>query len=334
MLTVLLARSWLLCLASVLLSGVGVVRADEKPCTTHDSGNYYDLGRLSASKDYEFTSYSGQKYVLNVCKPISTEVWSPRVDKPEDVAGYTERGHGGFSMGDVNTTVLFREGNPVILMTDGSPCPSAGSLTASTAIRFVCDSSAGTGTPKMIATLPPDEETACAFFVEWRTEMACPTSEGGVFGTIVSVLAIIAAVVFALYLVGGTLYNRYVLQLRGVDQVPRVSFFSFSDTVEFVRDCVDRIKYRTSDAWQSGNWGAPNWSSGGGSWGGSGRGGYGGLRSTPEEAQTMLGGPPGWLDEQDEEDDEEAARQTPPAPAHTEDESRPSGMDQNGVIRL
>ena len=85
--------------------------------------------------------------------------------------------------------MLVREGNPVILMTDGSPCPNAGNQTASTAIRFICDSSAGTGTcctrvrqlrltspmskgkPSMIATLPPDEENACAFFVEWRTEV-------------------------------------------------------------------------------------------------------------------------------------------------------------------
>ncbi len=91
----------------------------EKACTTHDSGNYYDLSGLSAryfaiqvlflrvahvltavcSKDYEFTSPGGQKYILNVCKHISKEVWNPRVDKPEDVAGYTERAHGGFSLG-------------------------------------------------------------------------------------------------------------------------------------------------------------------------------------------------------------------------------------------
>ena len=145
------------------------------------------------------------------------------------------------------------------------------------------------------------------------------------------------AVLFTLYLVGGTLYNRYVLELRGVDQIPRFSFFSFSDTVELVRNCVDRVKYRSSDAWGSGNLGAQNWGSGGGSWGGSGRRGYGGLRSTPEEAETMLGGPPGWLDEQDEEDDEEAARQAP-EPAHVSqaenNPSQPSGMDQNGVIRL
>ncbi|KAI1793994.1 hypothetical protein LXA43DRAFT_884480 [Ganoderma leucocontextum] len=308
---------------------------DENPCTVHDSGNYYDLSRLSASKDYEFTSSSGQKYILNVCKHISKEVWNPRVDKPEDVAGYTERAHGGFSMGDVNTTVLFREGNPVILMTDGSPCPNAGNLTASTAIRFICDSSAGAGKPDMIATLPPDEENACAFFVEWRTEMACPTSEGGVFGTIVSVLAIIVAVLFALYHIGGTLYNRYVLELQGVDQIPKFSFISFHDTVEFVRDCVDRVKCRSSDAWHSRHWGVQNWNSGGGSRVGSGGAGYGGLHSTAEEAETMLGGPPGWLDEQDEEDedDEEAARHGPVPPQGSQSEehgSRRPGMDGSG----
>ncbi|PIL31530.1 hypothetical protein GSI_06232 [Ganoderma sinense ZZ0214-1] len=307
----------------------------EKACTTHDSGNYYDLSRLSASKDYEFTTPSGHKYVLNVCKHISKEVWNPHVDKPEDVAGYTERAHGGFSLGDVNTTVLVREGNPVILMTDGSPCPNAGNQTASTAIRFICDSSAGTGNPNMIATLPPDEENACSFFVEWRTEMACPTSEGSVFGTIVSVLAIIVAVLFALYVVGGTLYNRYVLELQGMDQIPKLSFFSFYDAMEYVRDCVDRVKYRSSDAWHSRNWGAQSWGSGGAR-AGSGGAGYGGLRSTPEEAETMLGGPPGWLDEQDE-DDAEAARHASAPPPGSQVENHGSqrpGMDESGVIRL
>lgn len=132
---------------------------------------------------------------------------------------------------------------------------------------------------------------------------------------------------FALYIVGGTLYNRYVLELQGMDQIPRFSFFSLSDTVEFVRDCVERVKGRSSDAWQSRNWGAQGWDSAG-SWGSSGRHGYSGLRSAPEESQTMLGGPPGFLDEQDDEDDEEAQR------APSEENGRPSGMDSSGVIRL
>ncbi|KAI0800825.1 mannose-6-phosphate receptor binding domain-containing protein [Fomes fomentarius] len=314
-----------LCVSVLLLSSFGKAIADEKPCTTHADGNYYDLNRLTSRKDYEFTSSGGQKYILNVCKAVSHEVWAPKVDKPEDVAGFTRRTHGDFSIGDANTTVVVSEGQPLIFMTDGSHCPNAGDLTASTAIRFICDGSAGIGEPKMIATLPPEEDKACAFVVEWRTEMACPTSEGSVFGTIVSVMAIIVAVVFALYIVGGTLYNRYVLELRGMDQIPRFSFFSFSDTVELVHECLERVKGRSSDAWQSRNWGAQNWGSGG-SWGSSDRQGYSGLRATPEESQTMLGGPPGFLDEQSDEDEE--------APPPCQEDSRPSGLDADGVIRL
>ncbi|KAI9057072.1 hypothetical protein FKP32DRAFT_1584706 [Trametes sanguinea] len=313
--------NWLLW-TTVLLAGL--VAADEKPCTTHADGNYYDLNRLAAKKDYEFKSPGGKDYVLNVCKSVSQEVWAPKVDKPEDVAAFTRRAHGDFSLGDVNTTVLVRDGSPVITLTDGTRCSDEGSQVGSTVIRFICDSSAGTGEPRLIATLPPDEDNACSFFIEWRSEMACPISEGGIFGRIIAVLAIVAAVLFALYMIGGTLYNRYVLELQGFDQIPRFSFFSFTDTVEFFRDCVSRVKDRSSDAWHTRNSRGGGWSSGG-SWGSSGRHGYSGLGATPDEAQTMLGGPPGFLDEEDE--DEEAPR--PP-----EEGGRPSGMDSSGVIRL
>ncbi|KAI0361132.1 hypothetical protein OH77DRAFT_1390872 [Trametes cingulata] len=313
--------SRLLC-TIVALAGLGTVYADEKPCTTHANGNYYDLSRLTAKKDYEFKSPGGKDYVLNVCKPVSEEAWAPKVDKPGDVAAFTRRAHGDFSLGDVNTTVFVRDGHPVITYTDGTRCSDAGDQTGSTVIRFICDSSAGKGQPRLIATLPPDEDMACSFFVEWRSEMACPTSEG-LFGRIITVLAIVAAVIFALYLLGGTLYNRYVLELRGLDQIPRFSFFSLSDTLEFFRSCVERVKDRSSDAWHSRSFGGRSWSNGhGGSWGSSGRHGYSGLGGTPDEAQTMLGGPPGFLDEQDEE--EEAA-----SPA--QENARPSGgMDSNG----
>ena len=140
-----------------------------------------------------------------------------------------------------------------------------------------------------------------------------------------------AAVLFGLYIIIGTFYNRYVLELRGMDQFPRISFFSFTDTVEFVRNCVGRFKDRSSDTWQSRNWGAQSWSNGGGSWGSSGRHGYSGLRTTPEEGETMLGGPPGFLDEQDEEDEESGDGGHGMSGGGQEQRS---GMDANGVIRL
>ncbi|CDO73171.1 hypothetical protein BN946_scf185007.g226 [Trametes cinnabarina] len=282
------------------------------------------LSHFVARKDYEFKSPGGKDYILNVCKPVSQEVWAPKVDKPEDVAAFTHRAHGDFSLGDVNRTVAVRDGNPVITLTEGTRCSTEGSQTGSTVLRFICDTSAGTGEPKLIATLPPDEDNACSFFIEWRSEMACPTAEGGLFGRIIAVLAIITAVLFALYIIGGTLYNRYVLELQGFEQIPRFSFFSFTDTVEFFRDCLARVKHRSSDAWHTRSLGGRGWSSGG-SWGSFGRHGYGGLGASPDEAEGMLGGPPGFLDEEDEDEE---------APRHSAENARPSGMDSNGVIRL
>lgn len=97
-----------------------------------------------------------------MCKPVSQEVWAPKVDKPEDVAAFTHRAHGDFSLGwvarfsalapsldafcrDVNTTVFVRDGHPVITMTDGTRCSGEGDQTGSTVIRFICDSYAGAG---------------------------------------------------------------------------------------------------------------------------------------------------------------------------------------------
>ena len=46
---------------------------------------------------------------------------------------------------DVNTTVVVHGGHPLIYMTDGTRCPNAGDMAASTVIRFICDASAGAG---------------------------------------------------------------------------------------------------------------------------------------------------------------------------------------------
>jgi len=61
-------------------------------------------------------------------------------------------------------------------MSDGSRCKlkageQAGDIRASTLVEFVCDTSIfATGAPQLLAQLPPgDEESACAFVIEWRT---------------------------------------------------------------------------------------------------------------------------------------------------------------------
>ncbi len=37
-----------LCVSVLLLSSLGKATAEEKPCTTHADGNYYDLNRLTS----------------------------------------------------------------------------------------------------------------------------------------------------------------------------------------------------------------------------------------------------------------------------------------------
>lgn len=79
------------------------------------------------------------------------------------------------------------------IMTGGSECPNARGMYASSAIRFICDTSVfGSGTwtvrrgyrnmnpeltttpgkPELVAQLPPDDSEACAFFFEWRTHVS------------------------------------------------------------------------------------------------------------------------------------------------------------------
>ncbi|KAI0962279.1 hypothetical protein AcW1_001136 [Taiwanofungus camphoratus] len=303
-----------LSLALTMITTVAFVLADERPCTAHDGDNYYNLSPLSSSKDYKFTSPSGQDFVVNVCRPVASDTWALKVDKPEDVAGFTRHERGDFSIGNVNTTLTIRNDHPVLIMTDGSRCPKADSMTASTAIRFVCDTSVfGAGRPELVAQLPQDDESACAFFIEWRTHIACPTHEkGGPWGFL-AILAAILATAFMIYILVGTFYNRYVLELRGLDQIPRFSIFSFSETVAFLRGCVDRIKHRTSDSSRgdSGRWG-------------NGRGGND-YRGLAEEEEAMMAGPPGFLDEQNEEDAHEQG---------AGGDVRPAGMDADGVVRL
>ncbi|KAI0081116.1 hypothetical protein K474DRAFT_1588342 [Panus rudis PR-1116 ss-1] len=285
-------NAWFLLYTLCLLCHTAL--ADE-PCTTRADGKYYDLSPLKSSKDYEFSSPGGQKYKLNVCRPVAQEIWNPKVDKPEDIGGVTRRAHGDFSIGyAVNTTLQVVDGHPTIVMTAGNACTEDSKLKASTAVRFICDTSVfGAGKPQLIAQLPPPDENACAFFVEWRTHVACPTHERGSW-SIWAIVGTIVGVLFMGYILLGLLYNRFVLELRGLDAIPRYSFFSFSDTVAFFRRCVGRVR--------------PD--------GGLGRRGYQGLA---EEEASMLGGPPGFLDEEEEEE-EEAGR----------GEGRREGMDASG----
>jgi cation-dependent mannose-6-phosphate receptor len=68
------------------------------------------------------------------------------------------------------------EGNPKLVMSGGSKCKTKSGGEgdeAATVIEFVCDTSVfGSGTPHLKAQLPPEDEHACGFFIEWKTHVS------------------------------------------------------------------------------------------------------------------------------------------------------------------
>ncbi|KAG8898508.1 hypothetical protein FRC01_010887 [Tulasnella sp. 417] len=160
-------------------------------------------------------------------------------------------------------------------------------------------------------------------------------------------------IAFLVYAVGVFMYNRYVLGLRGADQLPSFSFISISSItscahgfIETVQDRVDELRSR------------PRYGGGGqfGSWGrGRGSSAYGRL---PREEEQGIAEPRFSLE--DEEDDGPilyndidrqknlppvpAPGQSPTTPTHSSNTANvpppnqggapPKGMDSEGVIRL
>ncbi|CAE6442161.1 unnamed protein product [Rhizoctonia solani] len=232
-------------LTPIVLLSYLVSAADPAPCTGEDEAGYYDLSPLRSSKDYTFTSESGRKFSLNVCQGVKSELWNPQhVDKQETIGGFVRGDHGDFSIGSFNTTVKVTNKHPVLIYEHGSTCASATSLKASTVIRFICDPAVfAVGSPVLVAQLPPEDDQACAFFLEWRTHVACPTAKSIGAGGFVAVFGAILLAAIMTYLVGATLYNRYVLGYRGLDQLPTVSPLSstaFTDCIYFIKDNFGR----------------------------------------------------------------------------------------------
>ncbi|KAJ6549074.1 hypothetical protein DFH09DRAFT_1169662 [Mycena vulgaris] len=267
-------------------------RAEEKPCTGHNAGKYYDLNRLQAGKDYELKTPAGNELILSACKSVSHDTWALKVQDPGLVGGFVRRGHGDFSIGRTNTTLSFsgRAGHPHITLTSGSNCLDADSkpidkMHGSTEIEFICDTSAGAGSPRLVAQLPPGaDDAACAWFFEWRTAAACPTSEGTTFGGIVYFLFMSVLIFLILYLALGTAYNYFVLHLTGTDALPR---FTLAGMLYHAREAWEMA----IDWWASRSAGSRSTSAG--ARGPVGLGGPGGFSSSardPERGERAFGG--------------------------------------------
>ncbi|KAI6105972.1 mannose-6-phosphate receptor binding domain-containing protein [Pisolithus croceorrhizus] len=239
-----------LLLATTLTFAV-FVYADDKPCTLHSGGKYYDLTTLKSSKDYQFEIDSGREFYLNVCRGVSTDPWNTGVlDDEEDIAGLIRRDHGDFAIGIVNTTLEMVDGGLMLRQANGSPCKDMDNVRGSSSIRFICDTSVfAAGKPVVIDKFPPNSEDACHYELEWRTHFACPTGERGFLSGLFVSCIITAMILFMLYMVASTLYNHFVLRLRGPQLVPKFTFQHAHEILdvsyELFKSLLDRVSWRS-----------------------------------------------------------------------------------------
>ncbi|WWD16563.1 hypothetical protein CI109_100990 [Kwoniella shandongensis] len=268
------------------------------PCTvTLEDGTHYDLSSLASAKSDYVAEVGETSYNLNVCRGVIGELY--KIDDPDTVGGFVRKADGDFSLGRVNTnlTVSPMTNEPMLIMTDGSPCPLNPDATASTAIRFICSpADFHAGKPVLMATLPPSDP--CHFYFEWKSHVACPTNPKQelqsnhyyVFGAILFI-AILT------WFGGLTLYNRLYLKKRGLSQFPIPSFHLPSISLPGTKSSS-----ATGNGTSSGQ---PRW----GSWGRrsnrSGAGGYSSIRAEAAEDDEEEGFAGRFSLEDDDEDAED-----------------------------
>ncbi|KAF2764726.1 mannose 6-phosphate receptor domain-containing protein [Teratosphaeria nubilosa] len=233
-----------------------------EPCTIRSptSHAFFDLNSLHIQdpalstkknpRDYSWnTTGWGLPYnfTMNFCGGV--------VEHVEDVVGveeklwrnvsaYYKKGGKVYSIGQQNSEPVFHGRKMVMNYTNGSPCDGDTATRShtvqdlharelNTIISFLCDRDPISPllTLNFIAA-SPDE---CTYFFEARTLAACggietakqTLSPGGVFGLILLITLIV-------YMVGGCVYSRMVLNQRGWRQVPNYALWA--SILGFVKD--------------------------------------------------------------------------------------------------
>jgi hypothetical protein len=187
---------------------------------------------------------------LNVCTPIvynlcgtgmaCCQQWDP-ANKNGQAALGTESSltfSYGSQAGNNNANGL------IVTFTGGTP---VNGVARSMEIDFVCDESAGIGTPTYII----ENTKTLRYYFKWTTAHACPTggsnggggspSKGGLSGG--SVFLIIFFVGLVVYFAAGIAFKRIRMHSEGIEMIPNVEFWTslpglVRDGVFFIRNKI------------------------------------------------------------------------------------------------
>eukprot|EP00123_Amoebidium_parasiticum_P008161 comp18613_c0_seq1/m.20193 comp18613_c0_seq1/g.20193 ORF comp18613_c0_seq1/g.20193 comp18613_c0_seq1/m.20193 type:complete len:284 (-) comp18613_c0_seq1:142-993(-) len=188
---------------------------------TDSKGRSYDLSALKKKPNeeaWQARELSGKdeyKYLVNVCDRIYSNQDADRAHAAVWQIKLTNESQ-KYECGDATTgkITLVEDESLKLVYTEGDHCNRANTSRQSV-ISFVCKRSKPIDNPPTLM-----REDNCTYYFEWLTPAACPIENpnngmgaGSVFLIIILVLALI-------YLLGGVAYNRLVLGMRGVEQIP------------------------------------------------------------------------------------------------------------------
>ncbi|KAI9142258.1 mannose-6-phosphate receptor binding domain-containing protein [Paraphysoderma sedebokerense] len=193
-----------------------------EPCTLQVDNQLYDLRKLIKNggeylvdkESVKQVDGSEHEFYLNVCAKVGST--DGLQDKDHTGAFKKLATSGKNSLGRFNSTINKSGDFIALTYKDGDKCPDSSiNLPMQSSILFQCDASVkDAGTPKMISSFG-----TCVYTFHWRTSYACPSNvSSGSSGW--TTFWTIVFVVFACYLVGGILYNRFIKNERGWDQIP------------------------------------------------------------------------------------------------------------------
>jgi cation-dependent mannose-6-phosphate receptor len=203
------------------------------PCSSHHplTNGFYDLSDLSSIGKESIVAWSARGYdynknfTLGVCSsPLKPGVdvnnnyqgfGGDKVNSSEVGAVYTDAEGQKFSIGNFNSTPVFRGKKLTLTYTDGSYCPNKIDK-KSTILSFTCDREILQKASVSFVGALHD----CDYFFEVRTVHACPTAQKADNLAVIWIFLFILLAALFVYCCGGFLYKRIVLNRRGWKQIP------------------------------------------------------------------------------------------------------------------
>ncbi|KAI0244061.1 Cation-independent mannose-6-phosphate receptor CI-MPR [Massospora cicadina] len=240
------------CLTFTLLAFVSSDTPIQVPyCGAHNvtSHDLYDLSSLikTTGDNYKIEipaepsrNEKKRTFEFNVCNPLPTT--PAGITAGSNVASYLkeEGSAAGISLGKNSSRPILRDGSLYLLYKDGANCTANNVTRArSTMILFTCIDPLIVRPPTFVGDFD-----GCEYVFEWKTSAACPTSDTSPSaGTIIFRLSCMG--VF-FYLLVGIIYNRFVKNAQGLEQIPNFNFWF--GIYDFIKDMVLIIAVKACDA--------------------------------------------------------------------------------------